>query len=520
VRDGLRYLFENFALDAHRRELLRDDKVVRTTRQVFDLLEYLVVNRDHVVTKEDLFTAVWSGRIVSESALTTRLNAVRQAIGDSGHEQRLIRTSARKGYRFVGDVRVEAPHRSSSFETALYRGGAIQMAAPSLSVVPFFIMDASLQRATRWQSIDRDLRSELGKSRWLRLIVGNRNSQDCAQEIFEEAKQRDARYVLVGSVRLVAGRCRFTIELIEVETRLQLWSGRLEQDPNIRPRDLDDLVTRLAAMISAALLRREQQRAAHMQPHQLGAWEAYQLGLLHMSRCDPGENQTARAFFERSIDLYPEYAPGYCALAWSYMMSASIFSEMPITEGCNIGDSLLLKALDIDEENPEPHARLALSDLLKGNLDEALRRAGKVLDMNPACADALGVQGAGLVYSNRREDSRLALNKYLSLTPRDPARPIRLSQLATSHYLDENYEAAAAVAKDVVRRYPTHPMAYRWLAASLGKLGKSEEARDALKKLQQLSPASFEMYVKNRPHYCSIEHAPMLDGLRRAGLKF
>jgi DNA-binding winged helix-turn-helix (wHTH) protein len=73
--------------------------------QVFDLLAYLVTNRDQVVSKDNLLDAVWDGRIVSESTLASHINAVRKAIGDSGEEQRLLKTIARKGFRFVGEVR-------------------------------------------------------------------------------------------------------------------------------------------------------------------------------------------------------------------------------------------------------------------------------------------------------------------------------------------------------------------------------------------------------------------------------
>jgi pimeloyl-ACP methyl ester carboxylesterase/DNA-binding winged helix-turn-helix (wHTH) protein len=98
--------FENFALDTNRRELCRDAEAVPTQPQVFDLLAYLVENRDRVVTKDDLVASIWGGRIVSESTLTSRINSVRRALGDSGKEQRLIRTASRKGIRFVGDVNV------------------------------------------------------------------------------------------------------------------------------------------------------------------------------------------------------------------------------------------------------------------------------------------------------------------------------------------------------------------------------------------------------------------------------
>ena len=103
----MRYLFEDYTLDAEKRELHCGVDAVSITPQVFDLLDYLIRNRERVVSKDDLIIAVWNGRIVSDAALTTRLNAVRNAIGDSGEEQRLLKTLARKGVRFVGQVREE-----------------------------------------------------------------------------------------------------------------------------------------------------------------------------------------------------------------------------------------------------------------------------------------------------------------------------------------------------------------------------------------------------------------------------
>ena len=100
----MQFLFGDYVLDPDRRELTRGSEAVAVGPQVFDLLVYLVRNRERVVSKDDLLDAVWGGRIVSESTLTSHINAVRKAIGDSGEEQRLIRTVARKGFRFVGDV--------------------------------------------------------------------------------------------------------------------------------------------------------------------------------------------------------------------------------------------------------------------------------------------------------------------------------------------------------------------------------------------------------------------------------
>src|SRR5512140_1009245 len=96
--------FGDYEIDVERRELRRAKTLVHVEPQVFDLLVYLVENRDRVVSKDDLIASVWGGRIVSDSTLDSRLNRARKALGDSGKEQRLIRTAARKGVRFLGEV--------------------------------------------------------------------------------------------------------------------------------------------------------------------------------------------------------------------------------------------------------------------------------------------------------------------------------------------------------------------------------------------------------------------------------
>jgi DNA-binding winged helix-turn-helix (wHTH) protein len=126
------YFFENFVLDPARRELRRDNALIAVQPQVFDLLEYLITNRDRVVSKDNILEAVWGGRIVSESALTTRINATRTAIGDDGDQQQLIRTIPRKGIRFVGVVREQPrPADESAAARAVVETEALEWAAAS-----------------------------------------------------------------------------------------------------------------------------------------------------------------------------------------------------------------------------------------------------------------------------------------------------------------------------------------------------------------------------------------------------
>jgi DNA-binding winged helix-turn-helix (wHTH) protein len=135
------FTFSDHVLDVDRRELRRGGERIGLEPQVFALLVYLVRNRDRVVSKDDLIESVWGGRIVSDSAVTTRLNAARKAVGDSGAAQRVIRTIARKGVRFVADVRDEGSPTPGSVDTPIDAAPTRPSLAlpdkPSIAVLPF-----------------------------------------------------------------------------------------------------------------------------------------------------------------------------------------------------------------------------------------------------------------------------------------------------------------------------------------------------------------------------------------------
>jgi DNA-binding winged helix-turn-helix (wHTH) protein len=130
------YLFGNYLLDLDRRELQDGSKLIAIGPQVFDLLVYLVQNRDRVVSKGDLLKAVWGGRVVSESTLTSHINAVRKAIGDTGDKQALIRTVPRKGFRFVGEIRSGSVGAASPTVSEPKQPLALPD-KPSIAVLPF-----------------------------------------------------------------------------------------------------------------------------------------------------------------------------------------------------------------------------------------------------------------------------------------------------------------------------------------------------------------------------------------------
>jgi TolB-like protein len=233
---ALLYAFETFLLDTGTRELRRDRELLSVEPKVFDLLSYLIANRERVVSKDDLIANVWNGRIVSDAALTTCLNAARTAIGDSGEEQRLIKTLPRKGFRFVGAVtegdRPSAPAIVSDSDVEASDPALTLPDRPSIAVLPFENMSGDPEQEYFADGMVEEIITAL--SRFKSLFVIARNSsftfKGRAVDIKEVGRKLGVRYVLEGSVRTASGKVRIAVQLIDALTGAHIWADRFERD--------------------------------------------------------------------------------------------------------------------------------------------------------------------------------------------------------------------------------------------------------------------------------------------------
>ena len=177
----MQFLFDNHTLDTDRRELRRGSMPIAVEPQVFDLLIYLVQNQHRVVSKDDLIASVWGGRIVSDSTLTSRINAARKAVGDSGEDQKLIRTVPRKGLRFVGAVRIQPNGADPAHAIGPQPNGINEQSRPALplpdrpaiAVLPFINMSGDVEQEYFSDGISEDIITALSKLRWFFVIARN-----------------------------------------------------------------------------------------------------------------------------------------------------------------------------------------------------------------------------------------------------------------------------------------------------------------------------------------------------------
>jgi len=153
-----------------------------------------------------------------------------------------------------------------------------------------------------------------------------------------------------------------------------------------------------------------------------------------------------------------------------------------------------------------------------GDFEEAWKRTTLALAHNPNSPWANGIKGALLIFGGRPGEGRDAVLATLQLSPHDPRDAHLRSQIAVSHYFERDYVATVAAARHAIAQHPEHPLAYRWLAAALGQLGRTNDASDALRASMDASSRSFEAFVRScPPWFRPQDHEHMLDGLRRAG---
>jgi adenylate cyclase len=326
------------------------------------------------------------------------------------------------------------------------------------------------------------------------------------------------RYVLEGSLRKSGNRIRVTAQLVEAESGKHVWAERYDRGLADIFAVQDDITEAVTIAVAPAIADAERHRAMRKLPGSLDAWAAYQRSLWHLSKFTAEDNQVAQKFSQQAIDLDPAFAGPHRGLAEAQFYAAVVFRTRSLSEVQSSMEGLARRAVALDGGDAEAHSWLGVTLLSLSDYEGALAEAERAIALSPNLAIAHGWLGHVLIWSGRPKDGLAEVQRYRRLDPRDPSMAILWMQETVAHYFCCEYEAAAQVAKGVIRSYPDFPLPYRWLAAALGQAGRIDEANQAFQTAATVSPASFEIYVRARPAWFRAEdHAHMLEGLRKAG---
>ena len=518
--------FGNHRLDIERRELRRGIELIELEPKVFDLLAFLVQHRDRVVSKDDLLQAVWDGRIVSESALTTRINAARRALGDDGAAQRLIRTFTRKGIRFVGEVTETpagvGPAAGSATHADDPPGLVPPLDKPSIAILPFQNMSDDPEQEYFADGMVEEITTAIARAPGLFVIARNSSFtyKNKTVAVRQVARELGVRYVLEGSVRKAGNRVRITGELIDSTTGAHIWGDRFDGTLD----DIFELQDRVASGVSGAIEPRlriaEIERTSRKPTDSLAAYDFHLRSVAQAyKRTGEGLAESIRLAY-RALELDAAYAPAMSRIGLSRAMQQQRHwipaSGSEVDEGLRMARQALAAAWD--DPWVLDWAGLTLA-LLAGENDVALGAMDRAIVLNPNFALAFGHRALVLAFLNRPDEAILAAHQAMRLSPRDPGTFAFCQALAIAHLAAARYEAGLRWAEEALRDNSGMP-ALRLKLSLCGHLGRLEEAKECLCRLREIhSEPTIVGVSRDLPKGLAPEiTASLAEGLRKAGL--
>ncbi len=391
---------------------------------------------------------------------------------------------------------------------------------PAVAVLPFRVEAGLADIQSVADAITEDLISAL--ARWRTFPVISRHTVFAYRgrdvDLKSVALQVGARYFVEGSLRRHGAAQRVQIELVDVESMDHLLTEQYDYGTQDISALQDEVVIRIGGAVHPELLRQERDRAVRSPSAEPSAYECLQRGLWHHYRYSPADSEQACGFFRHALSIDKGFAQASAALAITLGHAAHVgWVDRQVCFAEALGHAR--NAVLADPRDPTAHFALAGIYQHIELPQDAVSQLQEAIQLNPAYAAAYANLALNYCFLGRHDEALGAMETCLRLGAHDPRRFVWLPGLAMSHYLGGRYRDALAACQEALTVKPDHPVAVRYLVATLGQLGRRTEAQAVIHMLRRLDGgiAGSEAYLRRFFKVeATVQH--IVDGLRKAGL--
>ncbi|MEZ5560569.1 MAG: winged helix-turn-helix domain-containing protein [Pseudomonadales bacterium] len=502
-------------------ELHRQGQRVPLEPLIYRVLLHLLERRDRVVTKDELLEDLWAGKVVSDATLSNALKLARKAVGDTGDAQQVIRTVRGHGYRFVASVQQLDPGPLAARPRTTDQERPALPVMPSLALLGFEDLGGHPASGVFSEGLAVDLNARLARLHGLFVIARHSARRFSVQEMSmpEIGSLLGVRYLIHGSTQRLDRRIRVTVNLAEAETGQVIWTEHFDRIVDDLFAVQDDIVHSVIAALLPELERAEMDRARLLPTENLDAWECYHRAMWHNFRFTAGDSQLARSLLLKAGELDPQFSRARAGMSFNHFLHAFLHTDRAPEEHIRRALDYAQQSVNLDVRDAMSHWVLGRALFLSGEHDQALRSLDRALQANPNYAQGRYARGFVMVHNGLAEQALADLDGARRLSPFDPMLFAMKSCRAISLAVQGDREGACAWAVEATEEPNAHFHIHAVAAACLQMAGRTDEARQAIRRVLALHPGySIAHYDRSFPHGNPEHRQIMRDALRAAGL--
>lgn len=485
------YRFAEFELDRSKVELRRSGEVVPVEPQVFALVLLLVENRERVVSRDEVIEKVWDGRVVSDSAIDSRIKSARRALGDDGKSQRVIRTLHGQGFRFVTDVREASVMRQAAEEVGKPHAARDGDARPSIAVLPFRLLGSEERYVAIADALPDELIAELSRLRWLFVIARGSSFRfrSATPDIAEVGAVLGVRYCVSGTVEIAGSTLTVTVQLVDTRDDGVVWGDRFVSDLADVHDTRSAILSRVVSALELQIPLHEAQAARLVSPENLDAWSAYHLGLQHMFRFNRGDNAVAGELFARAIAADPRFARAHAGLSFVHFQNAFLTYTQDVPAEVRSARRFAERAVELDALDPFANLTMGRSFWLEADLDGGLAWLERSTAISPSYAQGIYARAWTHALSGRGAAGKADADTAMALSPLDPLHYAMAATRAFSHIVGGEDAEAAVWAEKAARSPGAHVLIAMIAAAAHSLSGDRGRAAAWMANVRERNPA-------------------------------
>jgi len=492
------FRFSGLELDTARFQVRRGGEVLPVQPQVFDVLHYLVAHHDRIVSKEELFSKVWCGRVVSEATLSSRIKDVRHLLGDDGKTQGQLLTIRHRGFRYVGTVEAELPGTRAIASAVTASARSVQLNPPTgIAVLPFEMMGEGGDRKYVGEGIAADIIGLLARHHWLTVISrGSSFAVDPKSTPRQVGTALGVGYVLTGRILWQEDNGRIEAELTDCDSGRLLWTQSYRVEITGVHVVIEEIAQQIAATIEPKLGQIERQKSGHKRPEQFQAWDCCHKAFWHLFRFTAEDLESAKDWFRRALEFDPSLARARAGLGYAALQLAFYGSPQQRDAQLQLALSESQAAVGMEPDDAFNRFALGRSLSLLRRYPEAQAELEQAIEANRSFAQAYFALAFCYSVWDRPAMSLPLYEKAVRLSPQDPhlwafhhMRGVALFRL------DRLEEAEDFVRAALRQQHATYwPLAT--LCALLAERGQVDDAHAVADRLRKLKPGYDLAYAR------------------------